>query len=74
MFRAAALTPVERDQLWHVFACIHTKNLVRLLTRGGLSIYHIARAIHLSQARFGNVIAWINQFAAHRALRGAAHP
>ena len=34
IFRAADLTPVERDQLWHIFACIHTKNLVRLLARG----------------------------------------
>jgi len=33
MFRTADLTPVERDQLWHIFACIHTKNLVRLLAR-----------------------------------------
>ena len=36
---------------------------VRLLARGGLSIYQVARAIHLSHARFGNVAAWINQFA-----------
>jgi len=64
MFRTADLTPVERDQLWHICACIHTKNLVRLLARGGLSIYQVARAIHLSHARFGNVAAWINQFAA----------
>lgn len=64
IFRAADLTPVERDQLWHIFACIHTKNLVRLLARGGLSIYQVARAIHLSHSRFGNVAAWINQFAA----------
>ena len=64
IFRAADLTPVERDQLWHIFACIHPKNLVRLLARGGLSIYQVARAIHLSRARFGNVSAWINQFAA----------
>ena len=64
LFRAAELTPAERDQLWHLFACIHAKNLVRLLARGGLSIYQVARAIHLSQARFGNVVAWINQFAA----------
>ena len=77
IFRAASLTPVKRDQLWHVFACIQTKNLVRLLSLGGLSIYQVARAVHLSQARFGNVVAWINQFAARpepSTLPDRSHP
>lgn len=72
IFRAADLTPVERDQLWHIFACIHAKNLVRLLARGGLSIYQVARAIHLSEVRFANVVAWINQFAARPEPDGLA--
>ena len=67
IFRATDLTPVERDQLWHIFACIHAKNLGRLLARGGLSVHQVARAIHLSHVRFGNVVAWINQFAARPA-------
>ncbi len=64
MFRATELTPVERDQLWHLFACIRMKDLVRLLARGGLSVRQIARAVHLSRARFGNVVDWIHEFAA----------
>ena len=32
-------------------------------TRGGLSIYEVARAIHLSDVCRAEVVTWINQFA-----------
>ena len=35
----------------------------RLLAYGGLSLYEIARAIHLTDTRRTSVTRWINQFA-----------
>lgn len=64
IFRASELSAVERDQLWHIFACIRSRDLGHLLGWGGLTVHEAARAIHLSGTRCGEVIAWINQFAA----------
>ena len=61
--RSSELKGREWSQLWHVFACIRIWDLKRLLSRGGLSIYEIARAIHLSDACRAEVVTWINQFA-----------
>lgn len=55
---------VERDQVWHVFACIRLEDLPALLSRGGLSLYEVARAIHLSKTLRPHVVAWLNQFGA----------
>ena len=55
----------ERSQIWHIFACIRMTDLKRLLTWAGLSLYEIARAIHLSDTRRAEVCTWINQFAVH---------
>ncbi|MDE0179642.1 MAG: hypothetical protein OXP36_13740 [Gammaproteobacteria bacterium] len=62
-FRATQLKGREWSQLWHVFACIRIWDLKRLLSRAGLSVYEIARAIHLSDTRRAEVVTWINQFA-----------
>ena len=62
-FRSSELKGREWSQLWHVFACIRIWDLKRLLSRGGLSIYEVARAIHLSDACRAEVVRWINQFA-----------
>ncbi|MDE3261199.1 MAG: hypothetical protein OYL41_04350 [Acidobacteriota bacterium] len=64
IFRAARMTPVQRDQVWHVFACIHLWDLPGLLYPGGLSVYEVARAIHLSETLRPHVTAWINLFGA----------
>ncbi len=63
-FRAARLTRVQRDQVWHVFACIHPWDLPGLLYPGGMSLYEVARAIHLSKTFRPHVIAWLNLFGA----------
>lgn len=60
--RAPRPTPTERDQVWHVFACIDLRDLPGLFLRGGMSLYELARAIHLSRTLRPHVIAWINQF------------
>ena len=62
-FRATELKGREWSQLWHVFACIRIWDLKRLLSRGGLSVYEVARAIHLSDTSRNEVVTWINQFA-----------
>ena len=63
IFRSPELSPVERDQLWHIFACIRCRDLGHLIGWGGLSVYEAARAVHLSGTRCADVVAWINQFA-----------
>ncbi len=62
IFRTADMAPVQRDQVWHVFACIHQWDLPGLLYPGGMSVYEVARAIHLSRTLRPHVIAWINLF------------
>ena len=62
IFRSPRMTAVERDQVWHVFACIHLWDLPGLLYPGGMSVYQVARAIHLSGILRPHVIAWINLF------------
>ena len=61
-FRSASLSPRRRDQVWHVLASMRLDELPRLLSRGGLSVYEIARAIHLSGTHRPRVVAWMNQF------------
>ena len=62
-FRSTELKGREWSQVWHVFACIRVCELKRLLSRGGLSVYEVARAIHRSDTRRAEVVTWINQFA-----------
>ena len=62
-FRSAQLKGREWSQVWHIFACIRTWDLKRLLSRGGLSAYEVARAIHRSDTCRAEVVTWINQFA-----------
>ncbi len=62
-FRSAELSGQPWSQVWHVFACIRSFDLQRLPARGGVSIYEIARAIHITRVRWAIVVSWINQFA-----------
>ena len=48
--------------MWHVFACIELWDLPGLLSSGGMSVYEVARAIHLCKTPRPKVIAWINLF------------
>lgn len=73
-FRSSQLSPVERDQLWHIFACIRPHDLAHLLGWGRLSVHEAARAIHLSGTRCGEVVAWINQFATSPQSDTASRP
>lgn len=62
IFRASHMTAVERDQVRHVFACIQLWDLPGLLWSGGMSVYEVARAIHISLTFRPHVLAWINLF------------
>ena len=62
IFRSPHMTDAERDQAWHVFACIHLWDLLGLLSAGGMSVYEVARAIRLSLTDRPHVVAWINLF------------
>ena len=53
----------EWSQVWHILACTRTWDLKRLFSRGGLSVYEVARAIHRSDTCRAEVVTWINQFA-----------
>lgn len=63
-FRAPHMTSEQRDQVWHVFACIHPWDLPGLLAEGGMSVHEVARAIHLSRTLRPQVIEWVNLFGA----------
>lgn len=63
-FRAAALSGTPYTHVRHLFASIRGFDLNPLLASGGLTIYEIARAIHLTRIRRYDIVTWINQFAA----------
>ena len=65
IFRSDSYSPLECMQIWHIFACIRMVCLVGLLSRAGLSLFEIARAIHLSETTRASVCTWINYFAVH---------
>ncbi len=63
LFRASSLSGREKSQVWHVFACIRRADLRGLRTKGGLSVYEIARAMLLAETRRAWVIRWTYQYA-----------
>lgn len=62
-FQSADLSRLPRSHVWHVLVCIQSFDLHRLIPRGGVSLYEVARAIHITGIRRGTVVSWINQFA-----------
>ncbi len=64
IFRSADPSRTESGHLWGVFACMRRCELPSLLSLSGLSLYEIARAVHLSGTTRGDVIRWLNQFGA----------
>ncbi len=62
IFRSEQPTRRERAHLYEIFACMELSYLAELFSSSGLSLYEIARAIHVSDTRRGEVVAWLNQF------------
>ena len=61
--RTAALAGTAYARVRHLFASIRGFDLNPLLASGGLTIYELARAIHLTRIRRADIVFWINQFA-----------
>ena len=62
IFQSPDPTRRERSILYHVFACIRASDLPRLFSRGGLSVYEVARALHFAGIKRAVVVDWINEF------------
>lgn len=56
-FQSAELSRQSRSPVWHVFACIRSFDLHRLIPRGGVSLYEVARAIHITAVRRGTIVS-----------------
>ncbi len=61
--RTTALAGTAYVRVQHLFASIRGFDLNPLLASGGLTIYELARAIHLARIRRADIVTWINQFA-----------
>ena len=63
-FREPSLEGRPHTHLRHLFDSIRGFDLNPLVASAGLTIYEIARAIHLTRIRHADIVTWINQFAA----------
>lgn len=61
--REPPLSGHAHTHLRQLFDSIRGFDLNPLVASGGLTIYEIARAIHLTRIRHAGVVTWINQFA-----------
>ncbi len=61
--RSSARCPRKEMAFYNVFETIWPAELPRLLSRAHLSVYEIARAIIVSEARAPDTIRWLHQFA-----------
>ena len=69
LLSAADLTPVEARVVEQFLARLRMGEVGSLLSRAGLTVYEIARAMHLSGSTTPAKTHWINQFAAPPAER-----
>ena len=63
MFRSAYLSSPDRDILAELFAALPPPRFKGLRTRGGISLYEMARALHVTGNRSNAFVRWINGFA-----------
>ena len=63
-FRSVPLSGTPYIHVRHLFASIRGFDLNPLVASGGLTIFEIARTIHLTRIRRADIVTWINQFAA----------
>lgn len=64
LLRAEGLAPVEARVVEQLLARLRMVEMGSLLSRAGLTVYEIARAMHLSGSTVPAKTHWINQFAA----------
>ena len=63
LFRSARLADADRAMLAHLFGAVTAPRFKDLRTRGGISLYEIARALHATRTRRPDLVRWINRFA-----------
>ena len=63
MFRSAHLSGDDRFILAQLFGAVPAPRFKDLRTLGGISLYEMARALHLARSRRAALVRWINRFA-----------
>ena len=63
MFRTAHPSALDRSILRELFGALPAPHFKSLRTRGGISLYEMARAIHASGNRRNAFVRWLHRFA-----------
>ena len=63
MFHSPDLSPADRDILAQLFGALPAPRFKSLRTLGGISLYEMARALHITGNRRNAFVRWINSFA-----------
>lgn len=63
MFRTAHPTPADQSILRQLFGALPAPHFKNLRTRGGISLYEMARAIHVTGNRRNAFVRWLHRFA-----------
>ena len=63
MFRSAHLSPADRDILAQLFGALPAPRFKSLRTVGGISLYEMARALHITRNRRNAFVRWLHRFA-----------
>ena len=63
MFRSTHLSDNDRPMLTHLLSAITALRFMDLRTRGGISLYEMARALHATRIRRADLVRWVNRFA-----------
>ena len=63
MFRSAHLSPADRDILAQLFGALPAPRFKSLRTLGGISLYEMARALHITRNRRNAFVRWLHRFA-----------
>ena len=61
--RSANCFPRKKAVFYDIFEAIRPGDLPKLLSRAHISVYEVARAIHISGARAPGTVRWLHQFA-----------
>ncbi len=63
IFRSADPSPTDRDVLRQLLAALPAPRFKSLRTLGGVSLYEMARAVHVTGSRRNAFIRWLHRFA-----------
>lgn len=73
MFRTAHPSPSDRAILREFFGALPSPHFKSLRTRGGISLYEMARAIHVTGNRRNAFVRWLHRFAVRPGSADPAH-